>query len=302
MGALHLSNLIDRSLVFINSPMKDLREIYAFMVRQKNKKYPMHTSVHELVNRLLKRNQDSGIFFPIGVAVPHLHLDSFNDTVVSVLIPEKPIQTEYGTIKIFFMIFACTSNNSLYLHILQSIVKIAKDEAYFEKLLKAKNQKEFKKILAIGDLFVKQALTVRDIMISHVYTVSKNASLKDLGELFYEHNIGYYPVLDENQNMIGEVTISDYMMAAFPAYTNYFNNFNFLKSFEPFERFLKDEDTLKVERVMKPVEVSINPDTTIIEAIFLINKYNKRSLPVLENQKLVGIISFMNIFRKLIKG
>ena len=302
MGALHLSSLIDLRLVFLKSPLQDLREIYRFMVKQKNRKYHTKIGVDELVERLMKRNLDEGILFPTGIAIPHLHLDDFGDTVISILVPEKPIQTEYGVIKIFFMVFTCKSDNSLYLHILQSLIKISKDTEFFEKLLSIKSPQEFQKTIKSVNLAVRKAMTVSDVMLSKVITVREDTTLKELSSLFYEHNFGYFPVLDKNDKVVGEITIRDYMMAAFPAYTNFMPNLNFLKSFEPFERLINDEANHVVKELMKPMEVSIKPDSSIIEAVFLINKHNKRDLPVLEDGKLVGIISFMNIFKKVIKG
>ncbi|MCL2063291.1 MAG: CBS domain-containing protein [Candidatus Cloacimonetes bacterium] len=302
MGAMHLSSLVDLSLVFLNSTLNDLKEIFTFIVNQKNKKYPSNVSVDDLVSRLMNRKLDEGVLLPSGVAIPHLHLDDFKDTTISVLKPKKPIETQYGTIKIFFMVFTCKSDNALYMKILQSIIKMSKDQVFFEKLMKSKTPYSFRKTLKECDLAVKNAINVSDIMNTKTYAVTDETSLKELSQLFYEHNFGYFLVNDAAGNLIGEVTIRDYVMSAFPAYTQFIGNLNFLKTLDPFERLIKDEDNFKVKDVMKPIEIAIKPDSTIFEAAFLMNKNNRRDLPVMENGKLVGIISFMDIFRKVIKG
>jgi len=221
---------------------------------------------------------------------------------LSVLIPEKPVETEYGTIKIFFMVFTCKSDNALYLHILQSLVKLSKDTEFFDKLLKVKTPREFRKTLKAADLAVKKAITVSDIMNTHNFTITPDKSLKELSQLFYEHNFGYFLVVDKKDKLIGEITIRDYVMSAFPAYTHHLENLNFLKTLDSFERLLKDEDNFLVKDVMKPIEVAIKPEASIIEAVFLMNKHNRRDIPVIQNEKLVGIISFMDVFKKVIKG
>jgi len=297
MAAMHLSSLIDTKLVFLKSSLCDIREIYTFLVTQKFKKYPAKASVSELVDKLMQREADTTFLLPNGVSIPHLHLDDFGDTVISVLIPKQPIETEAGIVKIFFMVFTCKSDNSLYLHILKSIVKISQNEHYFDKVLNVKNAKEFQKFLKNEYFPIKKALYVCDVMVSDVITVCENTTLKELHLLFEEYNYGYFPVICKNNKVIGQVSLQDYIMAAFPAYTNFLNNLNFLKTFEPFEKFLKNEGNLNVGEIMKPVTISIHPQSSVVEAVFLITKNNLRELPVLENGNLVGIVSLMNIFR-----
>ena len=86
-----------------------------------------------------------------------------------------------------------------------------------------------------------------------------------------------------------------------PEYTKFLPNLNFLKAFEPFEKLIKMEDQL-VENIMQPVKVFLTPDTSIFEAIFLMNKHDRRDLPIVSEGKIIGILSIKNIFRKVIKG
>ena len=96
MQAMHLSSLIDSNLVFLQSELNDLHEIYEFMSRQITERYPLSESQEIIIDRLSQRSLDEGILFPTGVAIPHLHLDNFNDTVIAVLVPAKPIETKCG--------------------------------------------------------------------------------------------------------------------------------------------------------------------------------------------------------------
>jgi len=301
MSALHLSSLIDLNLVFLKSPLTEIKAIYSFMVSHIKKNYPLKTKENDLLEQLIRQQPDQEILYPAGISIPHLHLDNFYDTIIAILIPDNPIITEHGAIKIFFMVISSNAENSLYIHILYSLVKISQDTELLGRLFKAKTAPDFRKIIIERDFAVKKTLTVGDIMHRNVITVTEETTLRGLSKLFYEHNFGYFPVIGEQGKVIGEVTLSDYMLAAFPAYTSSLHNLDFLSAFAPFERLLNEEDIIRIKNVMKPIEVSITPKSSIIEAVFLIHKYNRRDLPVLEDGKLVGIISFMNIFRKVIK-
>ena len=302
MGALHLSSLLNTKQVYLKSPIESIEEIYTFMLKQLKKQYAIKCNTDGYLQTLIERRLDEGILFPTGVAIPHLRFDDFNDTVICVLIPNKPIETDSGIAKIFFFVITGKHGNSLYLHVLQSVIKMSKDPELFSKLLIAKTPTEFLHLLKNSDFAVKSALTVGDIMHSKIIAINKNASLKELSQLFYEHDFGYMVVVDDKGKHVGEVTVRDYMMAGLPAYTNFLSNLYFLKTLDPFEKLIKEEHDIKVESVMRQIEISITPDTSIFKAVFLMNKHKKRDIPVLQDNKLVGIISINDIFRKVIKG
>jgi predicted transcriptional regulator len=94
----------------------------------------------------------------------------------------------------------------------------------------------------------------------------------------------------------------DYMMAGLPEYTSLVSNLYFLKSLEPFERLMKEENSIEVHSVMKPIEITIAPDTSIFKAVYLMNKHKRSDIPVIEKGKVVGIVSIEDIFKKVIKG
>lgn len=301
MQAMHLSSLIDSNLVFLQSEQRDLSKIYEYMSQKITEKYPLTESQEVVLDRLLTRKLDEGILFPTGVSIPHLHLENFNDTVIAILVPEEPIKTEYGVIKIFFMVINGTKNNSLYLKILQSAVKLSKNNTFFEQLLAKRSVSDFIEFLSKGDLSVKESITVTDLMERKIITVKTKDTVKELSNLFYEHDINYLPVLNEEGKFVGEITLRNYLMSGFPEYTKFLPNLNFLKVFEPFEKLLKMENEL-VEGIMRPVQVYLIPETSIFEAIFLMNKHDRRDFPVVLEGKIVGIISLKNIFRKIVKG
>ena len=301
MQAMHLSSLIDSNLVFLQSDLNDLAKIYEFMAHHIEDRYSLTESQDVVIERLLKRKLDEGILFPTGVAIPHLHLKDLNDTVIAILVPKVPIETEHGIIRIFFMIINGTEDNSLYLKILRSTIKLSKDTVFFEELLSKKSVCDFIDFLGKGDFAVKESITVSDLMITKIVSIATKNSIRDLSNIFYEHDISYLPVLDEAGKFVGEITLRNYLMSGFPEYTKLLPTLHFLKAFEPFEKLLKMGDE-SVEKIMLPVKVFLTPDTSLFEAIFLMDKHDRRDFPVVEKGKIIGIISLKNIFRKVVKG
>jgi len=302
MNAINFSSLIDSKLVYLRSRLTDITEIYTYMVRQAKKRYHIPLPEHDLIEKLVSRRMDDGILLPTGTAIPHLHIENFNDSIISVLVPEKPIETESGEVRIFFLILSGKNENSLYLHILKSVIQISKNEVFFNELLAAKSPTTFQTMLANSDYVVRQAINVDDVMTAHVLTVTPETTLEELSNNFYEHSIEYFPVVDGNGKLIGEVTVMDYIMAGFPHYTKGLKNLNFLKSFEPFENLLHEERNMQVKSIMRGVEVSVPPETALFKVVFLMHKHSRKNIPVVVNDEVVGIINFMDVLRKVLKG
>jgi len=302
MKTIHFSSLIDIKLVYLHSKLTDINEIYTYMIRQMMKRYHIPHPEKELLQQLTSRRLDDGILLPVGTAIPHLHLEDFNDSIISVLIPEKPIETEYGVVKIFFLILSKKNENSLYLHILKSIIQISKDEVFFSKLLAVKTPAAFQAIISESDYIVQKPINVEDVMSVGVISVTPENTLEELSNMFYEHSVEYFPVVKNKDEIIGEVTVLDYIMAGFPEYTKGLKNLNFLKSFEPFAKLLKEEPEIQVKSIMRDVEISVPLGTSLFKAVFLMNKHSRKNIPVVEKGRVVGIINFMDILRKVLKG
>ena len=145
-------------------------------------------------------------------------------------------------------------------------------------------------------------MTVEDIMDLTFAKININSSLKDLSDYFYENNTEYLLVVDDKDIVIGEVSVLDYMMAAFPEYARKFEKLSFMKRFEPFENLLKNEKDIKLETIIKPITGKVTPQTTIHDAVFLMSKLGRQELPIIKNNHPIGIISIVDIYKKVIKG
>ena len=302
MPALHLSSLLNKDLIKINITCESIETIYDILVDEITETFSLPMNSSEIISKIIEREKEASTVFPTGVSIPHIHIEDYDDTIIGIAIPSEPVKSEHGDVKMVILVISGVLQNTLYLHILQSIIKLSKDQELFNKLLKVRKPDEFIELIQHGDFALKRNVTVSDLMSNKIYYVNKNTSLKELGNIFYEKNFGYCPVVDDDFNLIGEVTVLDLIMTGLPDYTNYLGNLGFLKSFEPFETLMREEKNIKVSDIMNKVECHLSPDSGIIEAVFLMKKHKRRDIPVVVDKKIVGIISFMDVFRKIIKG
>lgn len=125
---------------------------------------------------------------------------------------------------------------------------------------------------------------VRNRMTPDPITTTKDTTIFDALELMRKHNVRRLPVV-ENGQLVGIVTESELLrVSPSPATSLSVFELNYILS------------KMQVKDVMTREVVTVTPDTTIEEAAVLMRDNVVSGLPVLENGKLVGIITETNIF------
>ncbi len=131
--------------------------------------------------------------------------------------------------------------------------------------------------------------TVRDWMTANPVTISPNTSLADAHRLMKQKRVRRLPVV-ENGRLVGIVALSDILEAEPSGATT-------LSIYEI--NYLLAE--LKIEKIMKRNVITVTPDTPIREAAELMLTHKIGGLPVVQDGKLVGIITESDIFRMIVR-
>lgn len=146
-------------------------------------------------------------------------------------------------------------------------------------------------------------LKARDIMTTDVLTVSKDARVKDIAKLFSDKRIGGAPVVDENGKVIGIVTDGDLIMQDvkihFPHYLSLLDGFIILGSTKRFEEQLRKAVGAEIKDVMTEDVITVEEDALIEDIATLMMEKNVSRLPVVKEEKLVGLITRGDIVRAI---
>ncbi|MFC2013839.1 CBS domain-containing protein [Chloroflexota bacterium] len=119
--------------------------------------------------------------------------------------------------------------------------------------------------------------TAKDIMTQTVITVKEDMILTDVIKLLLRWHISGIPVVDDDNNLLGIITEHDVV--------------NFTLSGDA-------ADTKTREVMTKQVETS-TPDTLFVEIVNNFASKQIRRIPVVENGKVVGIVSRRDIIREM---
>lgn len=129
-------------------------------------------------------------------------------------------------------------------------------------------------------------LIVEEFMTTDLFTVQKDDILEFVANLIDWRSIRYVPVEDDKKHLVGLVT----MRGLFDIYNKSVNN--------------EEETPPTVEDIMIQNPITIHPEASIMEAMEIMDSQKIGCLPVVKNNKLVGIITeqnYMKIAARLLK-
>ena len=132
---------------------------------------------------------------------------------------------------------------------------------------------------------------VRDIMTPHPIVLNINDGLPKANSEFTKHHVRHLPVVD-NGKLVGILSFTDIMRLSFgDVYQG-----------EGADMDIEGTlfDMLTIDQVMKHHPKTLSPNDTIKQAAQVLTEHEFHALPVVEDGKLLGIITTTDIIRTLI--
>ena len=297
---MHLVNLMDKEFVRLGENVGSVEDAISLMTGLFIQERKYRLSKDNVIKAVLDREALGGTVYPSGLAVPHARIPGFGDLIIGVCTPEKPFMKNDIEVRCVVIIITSLEVSNTYVQTLAALIRISADKTRFTSLCAAEDPDNFFDI--INDVQIKNEITVEDIMTEDVLSISADATLAALADLFYMKNLSYLPVVDSEGNMIGEVSSADLLKVGIPGYAMMMENLGFLKTMEPFEELLRKEEEWQVERIMRKPVVILSPDSSIVEAAQEMTQHHRSHLPVMDGKNLVGIVHINDFIKKVIRG
>jgi CBS domain-containing protein len=146
---------------------------------------------------------------------------------------------------------------------------------------------------------------IREIMDAEPATVRPDTPVEDVVRLLRDHELPGLPVVDESGACVGIVTEADLVLPDdqgdlhIPHYVNLFGGTVFLEPLGRFERRLRKAFASSAADMMTAEPDSVGPDSTVRDAARLIHESGHNRLPVVEDGRLVGVVTRMDVLGAL---
>ena len=146
---------------------------------------------------------------------------------------------------------------------------------------------------------------IGEIMDSSPVTVAPDASVEEVVAALRENELPGLPVVDADDRLVGIVTEADLVLPDdqgdlhIPHYVNLFGGTVFLESLHRFEDRLRKAFAATAEDMMTRDPDTVGPDTSVRAAARLIHESGHTRLPVVEDGRLVGVVTRLDVLGAL---
>ena len=127
------------------------------------------------------------------------------------------------------------------------------------------------------------------IMTAPVITLKKNDSLEKAENLFKKHHIRHIPIVTDNV-IVGMLSYTDLLRLSFADFTDH--------SVEDSDALVYNMFTIK--QVMKRNIVTVSTSSSIKDVAEILATEEFHALPVVDNNKLVGIVTTTDLIKYLL--
>ena len=139
-------------------------------------------------------------------------------------------------------------------------------------------------------------MSIKEILQTDVKTINESATVGEAAKFFIDVGMNNAMVCNEKHEFIGILSQRDLLLSAMPDVEEVYHshvgyqglNLHFLKSARE-----KINSSIKYCIVREPY--TLLPDDTIVKAVTIMINNNITSVPVVENKKLLGIITQIKI-------
>jgi len=149
-------------------------------------------------------------------------------------------------------------------------------------------------------------LLAKDIMTADVITVSPDEQVEVVARLLIDNKISGIPVVDSDQHILGIVTEKDLLIKAselkVPFYVTLFDSIIFLENPMRFSNNLKKYTASKVKDVMTVKVEVVDENAPIHEIAEIMQNKKINRLPVVRNNKLIGIVTRNDVLKAIVKN
>lgn len=146
-------------------------------------------------------------------------------------------------------------------------------------------------------------LTAQEIMTRQIHTVTPEMAVEELAQTFLRTGVSSLPVVDASGKLVGVVTETDLIEQNkplhIPTVIAIFDWVLYLESEKDFQAEVSRISARKVGDICSRELVTCSPETSVGEIARLMSEKKVHLVPVLENERLVGVVARLDLIRSM---
>ncbi|MBU1910766.1 MAG: CBS domain-containing protein, partial [Verrucomicrobia bacterium] len=154
-------------------------------------------------------------------------------------------------------------------------------------------------LLAGGGAHLPPFLSASHVMNPQPVTLLESDHLGRALDLFCVHRLYDIPVVDEQGDVRGVVSLEDVLGLSMPEHVRWVEDLTPILQFEPFADLLRKEQETRLADFMREEYASVAPDVPAIQLARIFLAEGVRQILVLDGRKLMGVVTLSGFIAKL---
>ena len=145
-------------------------------------------------------------------------------------------------------------------------------------------------------------MKVRDVMERIVVSVTPQTTYEQAAKIMHEHRFSGLPVVNSDGKLVGILSDKDLFRALYPHYEDYARKTEEFPNEESGEERIEEVRKETVASLMTKHVLSVEPEAPIMKAGGIMLARGVHRLPVVENGRMVGIVTREEIYGAILKN
>lgn len=144
-------------------------------------------------------------------------------------------------------------------------------------------------------------MKVKEVMKTEVITLPAHLTYEEAARVLYHEKISGAPVVAPKGVLLGVVSEKDLFRLLYPSYQDFYKHPEAYTNYELRENKMDELRRRPISEIVAREIHTVTPEMPILKAGALMLSHNLHRLPVVSENKLVGIITRDHIFRSILK-
>lgn len=243
----------------------------------------------------------SSVAYP-GVAVPHLRINGIKNPLLAIGTSVAGVQFERDEEPSIHMIFLVLTPAHIPDAYLQFLAGLSKKIIAFKEirlLAGCTSPDELCSMLTAGPYVFPPFLSAMHVMDPRPVTLLESDFLGTAIQVFCEKKVSDIPVVDEQGDLRGVISLEDLLRMSLPEHLLWMNDLTPIIQFEPFADLLLKQRDVRLADCMREKYVSVEPTVPAVQLAktFIIER--TRHILVLDKRRLLGTVELHSFISKL---
>ncbi|MCX7765883.1 MAG: PTS sugar transporter subunit IIA [Candidatus Sumerlaeia bacterium] len=257
-----------------------------------------------ILEQLQIQEQNHPTLLNSKVWLPHLRAEGIKSISIVLGISSEGIEVKGlsvrpALVKLIFLVLTPQTENTMMLQTLAAIARLCNNRETLEALYHVRSPQRALRIIADSGIEVKRNIYVSDVMETNFIRLREKMTLRYATELLGNSGLNALPVVGDNDELLGELSLRDVVRLGLPQYISLLQDMSFIEALEPFEDFFRQEHQLLVAQIYSVETLTIEPERLILEGAHRLIASNRTELFVVQGKKILGILTLAQIIRKV---